>query len=49
MLLVAATTPGLVLLRTASAMGLFTDSPRISWGMQFIEYLTVAVDASSSP
>jgi hypothetical protein len=43
MLLIAATTPGLVLLRVASGMGLFTDSPKISWGTQFIEYLTVAV------
>ncbi len=40
-LLVAATTPGLILLRIASGMALFTINPALASGTQFVESLTV--------
>ena len=44
MLFVAATAPGLVLLRIAAGLGLFSTEPvpNEPWGREFIEYLAIA-------
>ena len=42
MLLVAATAPGLIMLRTAAGLGLFTTDPKSRPGREFIEHLAIA-------